>query len=180
MKALAIASFSIAGLFAALSVLSIVASGELDVTSALILIGAPALVGIVLWMLSPRFTSRVDTTNRVVGFVAGVVLVLGGLFWVAYVNEYGGGTSYEIQEVGGTGSVYVIDEQAQTETLVFEGTTEEARRYVEDRREAGRDVTLPYMTVGAGAVLTLATLGLGWRRTGDESMADSPNSHETV
>jgi len=72
-----------------------------------------------------------------------------------------------ITEVGDTGSVYVIEEQTGRETLVFEGTVDEARRYVDEQGFETADFTGPYVTIAAGALVTLAAMTLGWRRVGE-------------
>jgi len=117
----------------------------------LLFVLVPAAFGIGFLLLAPRFTSWIASSIRVIGFVVGIVVLLFGRAWSSYVDIYGvGGENCEITAVGDTGSVYLVDEEKQQETLVFEGTVDEEYRYVDGQQSSGKDKTLPYGTAVAG------------------------------
>ena len=168
MKALAYTCFTFAGVFLALIIWGIVAAGEFENgTGSVLLVLVPLAFGTGFMALAPRFASRFDTPMRVTAFTLGVIALLIGLAWIPYEETYGVGTNYMITEVGDTGSVYVIEEQTGRETLVFEGTVDEARRYVDEQGFETANFTGPYVTIFLGAVVTLAAASLGWRRIED-------------
>jgi len=168
MKALAYTCFTFAGVFLASVIWGIVATGEFENrTGSVLLVLVPLAFGTGFMALAPRFASRFDTPVRVTAFTLGVIALLIGLAWIPYEETYGVGTNYMITEVGDTGSVYVIEEQTGRETLVFEGTVDEARRYVDEQGFETTDFTGPYVTIAAGALVTLAAMTLGWRRVGE-------------
>ena len=168
MKALAYTCFVFAGLFLALIIWGIVATGEFENgMGSVLLVLVPLAFGAGFLALAPRFTSRFGTPVRVTAFTLGVIALLIGLAWIPYEETYGVGTNYMITEVGDTGSVYVVEEQTGRETLVFEGTVDEARRYVDEQGFETANFTGPYVTIFLGAVVTLAAASLGWRRIED-------------
>jgi hypothetical protein len=177
MKSLAYASLVIAALFALLVVAAVSVSGDSPPTVNLLLIAIPAAIGIVLWILAPRYTSSFATPVRVVIYLTGIFVLLSGMLWAAFVNEYGGGTNYEIVTTGSVSQVYTIDEAIGAEDLVFEGTTTQAERWVEEHRAAGRDMTLPYVTIAVGFLVTVGSLGLGWHHTGERRHIRTSHGH---
>jgi ABC-type transport system involved in cytochrome bd biosynthesis fused ATPase/permease subunit len=168
MKALAYACFAFAGLFLALFAWDTIATGEVEIgAGGVLMVLVPLVFGIGFVLLAPRFASKFDTPMRVTVFVLGVLAILVGFGWSAYAQEYGTGANYVIEETGGTASVYLVDEASGGQELEFTGTPDEALRYTEESRTAGVDLTLPRITVVAGAAVTVAAMAFGWRRTGD-------------
>jgi hypothetical protein len=157
--------------FLAWIILGMIMTGEYstEMVSALVVPVVFLAFGTGFWLLTPRFTSKFDTPLRVTGFTLGVIALLIGIAWIPYEETYGVGTSYMIEEVENTGAVYVVDEMSGRQTLVFEGTVDEARRYVDEQGFDTANYTGPYVTIFLGAAVTLATAVLGWRRTADRS-----------
>jgi hypothetical protein len=163
-RALAYTWFAIAAFFTALMVRSIVA-GDGAPLEGWLLIAVPAGIGVVFMALAPHFVSVVPPPIRVVAFLTGIIVLMVGLAWAVFIDEYGAGSNFEMTQVGDTATVYSIDEQAQQRTFVFSGPVGEAEAYIAVNSEAEQSMTLPYVTAGIGTIVTLGSLGLGWRRT---------------
>lgn len=157
----------IAAFFAFLVAGAAFATGEGPHAVELLLVAIPGAIGVTLWVLAPAFTSSVPTPIRVVMYLTGIFVLLSGMLWVNYVNEYGDGTNYEITTTGRFAQVYIVDEVSGDETLVFEGTPAQADQWVERSRAATRDMTLPFVTIAVGLLVTSGALGLGWHHTGE-------------
>jgi len=175
-KAIAYTWFAIAAFFAALMVRSAVA-GDGAPLGGWLLIAVPAGIGIVFVALAPHFVSLIATPIRVVAFLTGIMVLMVGLAWAVFVDEYGAGLNFEMTQVGNTATVYSIDEEAQQRTRVFSGPVDEAEAYIAVNSEAEQPTALPSVTAGIGALVTLGSLGLGWRRTarsedGPKSLSD--------
>ncbi len=180
MRALAYASFLIAGVFAALLVASIVVGDAgVDLGAAMLAL-VPLVAGLVFLALDRRVTSTVATPLRVTAFVVGVLLVVGGLFWVSYVGEYGGGHNWMTEATDGQVQVYEVFEETGTRTLVFTGTQAEADRWMDRQREAASDTTWPWATVGVGGLVLAGSVALGWRRTDGETAHEPTGRHVTA
>ncbi len=177
MKSLAYASLLIAALFALLVVAAVLVTGESPHTVDLAVVAIPATIGVVLWVLAPAYTSTFATPVRVVIFLTGIFVLLSGMLWANFVNEYGDGTTYEVTTAGSLGQVYVVDEASGRPDLVFEGTANEAEQWAESRREATRDMTLPFVTIGIGLLVTMGALGMGWQHTGERRHAGTSHGH---
>ncbi len=171
MKALAYTCFGFSGFFVVIVTISMIGSREF-LLDALALALVPAVFGVGFLVLAPRFTSRIPTPIRVVGFVVGFVAFLFGMAWASYVEIYGVGANYMLEESGDAGRVVLVDEEAQRETVVFEGTVDEAEAYIEDRQASGGDTTVPHTTAAVGGLITLAAMGLGWRKVAPEDRED--------
>ncbi len=167
MKSLAYASFILAAIFAILVAAAFSATGESPHVADVLLVAIPATIGVVLWILDPSFTSSFATPLRVVAYLTGIFVMLSGMLWLNYVGMHGDGTSYMITTVDDHAQVYVIDEATGGEEVVFEGTEAEANAWVSNRIDATADRTRPTIAIGVGALVTLASLGLGWHRTGE-------------
>ncbi|MCL1598851.1 MAG: hypothetical protein M3094_06685 [Actinomycetia bacterium] len=177
MKSLAYASLLIAALFGLLVVAAVLVSGDSPHIADLLLVAIPAAIGVTLWILAPGYTSSFATPVRVVIFLTGIFVLLSGMLWANFVNEYGDGTTYEITTVGNFGQVYTIDEASGAQDLVFEGTVTQAEEWVTDHRAASRDLTLPFVTMGIGLLVTMGAVGLGWHHTGEERHVNRPHGH---
>jgi hypothetical protein len=100
--------------------------------------------------------------------LVGLAVGLVGLFAWSFEQEYGSGTNFAIENRDGTLVVYDVDEQAGTESPVFEGPAQEAHAYIERRRAEGESFVIPGLIVALGAVLVVAGL-LPFRRVWGES-----------
>jgi len=159
---------------------SIVAGGEPPTVGQAALVGIPLLTGIVFLVLDRWFASNLAAPIRVVAFIAGVAAVLGGLFWVSYVETYGGGFNWMTESTGGQVRVYEVNEEAGTRTLVFTGTQAEVDAWMDEQRRAATDTTWPWVTVGVGGLVLAGSVVLGWRRTDGEPARGRPEHHVTA
>jgi hypothetical protein len=164
-KAIAYTWFTIAAFFAAFMVRSIVA-GDGATPEGWMIIAIPAGIGIVFMALAPHFVSLIATPIRVVALLTGIIVLMIGLAWAVFIDEYGAGSNFELTQVGETATVHSINEEAQQRTLVFSGPIDEAEAYIAVNSEAEQSMMLPYVTAGIGTIVTLGSLGLGWKRTG--------------
>lgn len=100
-----------------------------------------------------------STVGRVGLVVVGLVVVFGGMVAWSFEDEYGSNTNFAVQgPPGGNVVVLAVDEQAGTNTPVFEGPEEEGLAYIEQRRSVGKDFLVPGLVIAAGALLVLAAL----------------------
>jgi hypothetical protein len=100
----------------------------------------------------------------VIVITLGVVLVLVGVVSWAVEDVYGSGTNFLVA-VDPDGSATVYDDGDSGRVVVFEGTEEQAREYMEERRGRGKSFVLPGAVVGAGVAL-IAWGIFGRRRKG--------------
>ena len=177
MKSLAYASLLIAALFALLVVAAASVSGDSPHAVDLLLIAIPTTIGFVLWILAPRYTSSFATPVRVVIYLTGIFVLVSGMLWANYVNEYGEGSNYETVTTGEISRVYTIDEAIGAEDLVFQGSSVQAERWVNEHEAATRDMTLPYVTIVVGLLVTVAAVGLGWHHTGERRHVGTSHGH---
>ena len=104
--------------------------------------------------------------GRVGLVVVGLIVIFVGMVAWSFEDEYGSDTNFAMQgPPGGNVIVYDVDEQAGTNTPVFEGPEEEAMAYVEQRRSVGRDFLVPGLAIAVGVTMVLAGI-LTRSRTG--------------
>jgi hypothetical protein len=166
MKGVAYTWFVIAGFLTALMARSI-AAGDGTSLEGWVIIAIPACIGIVFMALAPHFVSLIGTPIRIAALLTGIIVLIVGLAWALLIDEYGSGSNFEMTLVRDTATVYSINEEAQQRTLVFSGPVPEAEAYIEVNSGQGGSMTLPYVTAGIGTIVTLGSLGLGWKRTVD-------------
>ncbi len=180
MRALAYASFVIAAIFAVLMGLSIVVGGGSATLGGAALVLIPLAAGFVFLTLDGRLMSAMAAPMRLALFIAGVLIVYGGLFWVSYVEEYGGGRNWMTETANGQVQVYEVNEDTGSRTLVFTGTQAEADRWIDEQRQAATDTTWPWITVGVGGLVLAGSVTLGWRRTDGETASEPTERHVTA
>jgi len=96
---------------------------------------------------------------RIALALVGVVLLVSSFVGWAIENEYGSGTNFAIEGQGqGNVIVFDIDEQAGTRARVFEGSTEEAQAYIEQRQAEGKSFLFPGSLLALGGVLLLVAV----------------------
>jgi hypothetical protein len=92
---------------------------------------------------------------RILLLLVGLAVGLVGLFAWSFEQEYGSGANFGLESRDGTVVVYDVDEQAGTESPVFQGSAQQAQAYMERRRAEGESFVIPGLIVALGAVLVL-------------------------
>ena len=105
---------------------------------------------------------KLSRTARVaVGVLGGLVVLVGLGVW-SLETEYGSGLNFSTESDGTVHRVFEVNEQAPEPedrfTAVFEGTEEEASAYIEQRRAEGRNLVIPGLIIGVGALIVIAAL----------------------
>jgi hypothetical protein len=114
---------------------------------------------------------------RVVLAVGGPVVLLVG--WAAWSleTEYGGNgvigsaTSKGITRVFDINEQSLDDELQSVTTIVFEGTEAEARAFMEQRWNEGRNYTIPALILALGGIMVMSAFvpSIGHRSGGDQT-----------
>lgn len=101
---------------------------------------------------------------RILMVVFGVFGVLVGLVAWSLETEYGGNGVGGSETSNGVTRVFDVDEQSVDAeghagtTIVFEGTEAEAREFMEERWNEGRNYTIPAVIIALGGMLVLGAL----------------------
>jgi hypothetical protein len=98
--------------------------------------------------------------HRAMLVVFGLILVFAGLVAWGIEDEYGSGLNFFVVEGPATTTVY---EESDGRRLLFEGTPQEARAYMERARAARESFLVPSLIIALGAVLVVVGL-VPWRR----------------
>lgn len=109
---------------------------------------------------------RLSRAARVaVGVLGGLVVLVGLGLWILE-SEYGSESNFSTESDGAVHRVIEVDEQAPEPedrfAVVFEGTEEEALAYIEQRRAEERNLVIPGLIIGVGAVIIIAALIPVW------------------
>lgn len=102
--------------------------------------------------------------TRITLAALGLLVVFAG--WVAWdvETEYGGNPVGGAEISNGVTRVFDVDEQSvdaeghAVTTIVFEGTEAEAREFMEERWNEGRNYTIPVVIIALGGMLVLGAV----------------------
>lgn len=92
--------------------------------------------------------------TRISLLILGLIVGLAGYLWMEVAKEYGSGLNFTLVTEAGVTRVY----EGSVETPVFVGTEAEALRYTEAQRRANTNLTGPWVTIGAGALIVILAL----------------------
>jgi len=105
--------------------------------------------------------------------VGGALVVLVGLAAWSLETEYGGNgvggsaTSNGVTRVFDVNEQVLDDEHQSVTTIVFEGTETEARAFMEQRWNEGRDYTIPALIIALGGIMILSAFVPSMGRSSD-------------
>lgn len=107
---------------------------------------------------------RPTVRTRITLAALGLLVVFSG--WVAWdvETEYGGNPVGGAETSNGVTRVFDVDEQSvdaeghAVTTIVFEGTEAEAREFMEERWNEGRNYTIPVVIIALGGMLVLGAV----------------------
>lgn len=101
---------------------------------------------------------------RILLVLVGLAVVIAGWLSWSFEQEYGSGTNFGLKiKPDKTVVVYDVDEQPGTKSPVFEGSSQDAEAYMEQRRAEGESFVIPGLVVALGVVLFVVGL-LPFRR----------------
>lgn len=101
---------------------------------------------------------------RILMMVLGVFGVLVGQVAWSLETEYGGNGVGGAEASNGVTRVFDVDEQSvdaeghAVTTIVFEGTEAEAREFMEERWNEGRNYTIPVVIIALGGTLVVGAV----------------------
>lgn len=116
--------------------------------------------------------SRFTRGARLSLAAAGIIVGLVGLAVWSFETEYGGNPVAGSESTGdGLERVFDVDETRldasgqPVTTIVFEGTPEEAREFIQRRHEEGRDYRPAGAVIGLGVIIVIVAALPPWKRS---------------